>query len=225
MLLEQNVNSPTGQRYNRWWAAYGAGGSVYLPLVMADSGHEYGSGPVSYYPVYKGYLDAELARPAGAEIDARAWRTGNRYRVSLTLVNRSGVALSSANAAAVHVIVYEDIKAGVTSRMVRDAVFASVISTITDGGRASFVLDTHDLRLPTGRTFTCSRSPTTGRGDDGRIRHASGRVRPATGDPGRRLHGRLEVGRVVAARERGRRVAVADGRERPDHGDVRTNGV
>ena len=89
------MNSPIGQRYNRWWAAYGAGGSVYLPLVMADSGHQYGSGPVSYYSVYRGYLDAELARPAGAELSARATRIGNHYMVSVDVTNRSGVTLSS----------------------------------------------------------------------------------------------------------------------------------
>jgi hypothetical protein len=80
---------------------------------MADSGHQFGSGPVSYYSVYKGYLDAELARPAGAELSARASRIGNRFSVSVTLVNRSGTTLSVSNGATVHVIVYEDIKVGV----------------------------------------------------------------------------------------------------------------
>ena len=77
---------PVGARYNRWWAAYTGSGTVYLPLVMADSGHQYGNGPVSYYSIYKGYLDAELARPAGAELAVRASRVGNRYRVSVDLV-------------------------------------------------------------------------------------------------------------------------------------------
>ena len=144
-MLEQNVNSPVGLRYGRWWAAYGAGGSVYLPLVMADSGHQYGTGVVSYYSVYKAYLDAELARPPGADLTARATRIGSRYRVSLDLVNRSGVSLSTANSATIHAIVYEDIKVGVTSRMVRDAVYASVSSAIADGGTGTFTLETHDL--------------------------------------------------------------------------------
>ncbi len=144
-MLEQSVSSPVGQRYSRWWAAYTGTGTVYLPLVMADSGHQCGNGPVSYYSIYKGYLDAELARPAGAELAVHASRVGNHYSVSVELVNRSGVTLSTANGAAVHVIVYEDIKAGVTSRMVRDAVYTSISSPIADSGRASFVLDTNDL--------------------------------------------------------------------------------
>ena len=144
-MLEQSVSSPVGQRYSRWWAAHTAGGTVYYPLVMADSGHQYGSGPVSYYSVYKGWLDTELARPAGAELAVHASRVGNHYSVSVDLVNRSGVTLSTANGATVHVIVYEDIKVGVTSRTVRDAVYTSIGSPIADNGRASFVLDTKDL--------------------------------------------------------------------------------
>ena len=145
MLLEQNVNSPVGLRYSRWWTAYGAGGTVYLPLVMADSGHQFGSGPVSYYSVYKGYVDAELARPPGGELSARASKVGNRFSVSVTLVNRSGTTLSASNGATVHVIVYEDIKVGVTSRTVRDAVFTGISSPIADGGQASFEIGTNEL--------------------------------------------------------------------------------
>jgi hypothetical protein len=145
VMLEQNVDSTVGMRYDRWWAAYGGGGSVYLPLVMADSGHQYSSGYVSFYTVYKGLIDAELSRPPGAEIAARASRIGDRYRVSVTLVNHSGVTLSATNGASVHVIVYEDIKVGVTSRTVRDAVYANVTSPIADGGSATFTLDTNAL--------------------------------------------------------------------------------
>ena len=145
MLLEQNVNSTLGMRYNRWWAAYGGGGSVYLPLVMADSGHQYGNGVVDYYTVYKGYLDAELTRPAGATLTARASRVGSRFRVSVDFVNRSGVSLSAGNSATIHVIVYEDIKVGVTSRTVRDAVYTSVTTAITDGASRSFTLETNDV--------------------------------------------------------------------------------
>ena len=90
VFIEQNVNATIGARYNRWWAAYGAGGSVGLPLVMADSGHQFSTGVVAYSSVYRGMVDAELARPAAADVAANAWRVGSRYRVSARVVNRSG---------------------------------------------------------------------------------------------------------------------------------------
>ncbi len=112
---------------------------------MADSGHQFSTGVVAYATVYKEMVDAELARPAAAEVQANAWRVGNRYRVTARVVNRSGTTLSSANAATVHVIVYEGIKVGVTSWTVRDAVYASVTGAIVDGASQTFSLDTRDL--------------------------------------------------------------------------------
>jgi uncharacterized protein YkwD len=145
VLLEQNASQPVGARYDRWWAAYGTGGAVTLPLVMTDSGHQNSNGPVDYYSVYKSHLDAELARAPGAELTARAWRVGARYRVSLQLGNCSGVTLSAANGATIHAIVYEDVQVGVTSHAVLDAVSANVQSAIADGDSGTFALETRDL--------------------------------------------------------------------------------
>ena len=139
------MDAPIGLRYSRWWTAYSGGGTVYLPLVMADSGHQHGYGPVSYYSTYKSYLDAELARPPGAELHARAVRAGSQYQVTVQLVNYSGVTLSTSNSASVQVLVYEDIKSGVTSRKVLDAVHRYVTSPIADGEGAAFTLDTNIL--------------------------------------------------------------------------------
>ncbi len=112
---------------------------------MADSGHQFSTGVVAYYSVYKGMVDAELARPAAADVQANAWRVGSRFRVSARVVNWSGTTLSSANAATVHAIVYEDIKVGVTSRTVRDAVYASITGAIANGTSKTFSLDTRDI--------------------------------------------------------------------------------
>ena len=112
---------------------------------MADSGHQFSTGVVAYSSVYRGMVDAELARPAAADVEANAWRVGSRYRVSARVVNRSGTALSGANAATVHAIVYEDIKVGVTSRTVRDAVYSAVTGAVADGASATFNLETRDI--------------------------------------------------------------------------------
>jgi hypothetical protein len=144
VFLEQNIDATIGARYNRWWAAYGSGGSVYLPLVMTDSGHQF-TYAASSYNSFKALVDVELGRAPGADLAAFASRVDNHFRVIVQVVNRSGTTLSSSNAAAVHIIVYEDIKVGVTSRTVRDAVFATVSPAIADGGAGVFTLDTQNI--------------------------------------------------------------------------------
>ena len=146
VFLEQHVDQTVGNRYGRWWAAYGAGGSVYLPLVMADSGHQISNGSVSFYNVYKGMVDAELARASQANIVASCWRVGNRVRVSGQMTNLSGVTLSSSlNGATIHAIVYEDAHVGVTDRYVRAAPWTAIVSALTSGSAMTFTLETTDL--------------------------------------------------------------------------------
>ena len=152
LFLEQNVDSPLGSRVNRWWTAYGGGGSVYLPLNMIDSGQYISSNYLgsSAHDTYKAMVDAELARPAQAEIVALAQRVGNSFHFEGQLTNLSGVTLSSGNSATVHAIVYEEHKPEdpnvdhITRRIVRAAV-ASPISALAHGATTSFVLDTAEL--------------------------------------------------------------------------------
>ena len=145
VFLEQNVDHPVGSRYDRWWAAYG-GGSASLPLVMADSGHQISNGSVSFYNVYKGMVDAELARAAQAYIAASCRRVGNQIQISGQMTNLSGVTLSSSgNVATIHAIVYEDAHVGVTDRYVRTATSTGITSSLTNGSTMTFTLETSDL--------------------------------------------------------------------------------
>ena len=145
VFLEQNVDHPVGSRYDRWWAAY-SGGSASLPLVMADSGHQISNGSVSFYNVYKGMVDAELARAVQAYIAASCRRVGNRIQISGQMTNLSGVTLSSSgNVATIHAIVYEDAHVGVTDRYVRTATSTGITSSLTNGSTMTFTLETSDL--------------------------------------------------------------------------------
>jgi uncharacterized repeat protein (TIGR01451 family) len=152
VFLEQNVDNPLGSRVDRWWAAYGGGGSVYLPLNMVDSGQYISNSYLgsSAHDTYKAMVDAELARPAQAEVVALAQRVGNSFHFEGQLTNLSGVTLSSGNSATVHAIVYEehtpvDLNVDhITGRIVRAAV-SGPISSLAHGATTSFVLDTAEL--------------------------------------------------------------------------------
>jgi hypothetical protein len=144
LFLEQAYYSPLGARLNRWWAAYGGGGSVYFPLVMADSGHQYSTGPVAYHDVYSQMVTTELARSSGADMWVLATRVGNHYSARVRVRNRSGVTLSSSNSATLHLLAYEDVHAGVTNRMVRAAAYTA-ITNLADGASTVISIDTADL--------------------------------------------------------------------------------
>ncbi len=146
VFLEQGVAAPMGARYDRFWAAFGGGTATY-PLIIVDSGHQVKTGYTSdQYNVYKGLVEAELARAPQAALEAYSWRVGAQVHFSGKLTNLSGQTLSaSQNGATLHALVYEDAKVGVTSRYVRAAVYTPLSSALASGASATFTLDTPDL--------------------------------------------------------------------------------
>lgn len=139
------MDSAPWSRNSRFWAAFG-GTSVYLPEIIVDSGHQYSSGYLDFYNVYKAMIDTELARPPETEIEALWWRDGDKVRFYARVTNLSTTVLSSAaNSAAVHAIVYEDAHVGVTDRYARAAVSTGVSSSLAPGASADFSLVTADL--------------------------------------------------------------------------------
>ena len=141
LFLEQSVDYPVGARYGRWWAAYTGGGSVTLPLVMVDSGHQISNGYVDFYNVYKGMVDVSLARPAQAEIQASSRRSGDTLHFEVQLTNLSGVTLDYGNGATIHALVYEDAPVGVTDHFVRAAT-STAIPGLAHGETMTLTLQT-----------------------------------------------------------------------------------
>jgi len=138
------VDTPLG-RSDRFWVAYGGGGSVYLPLIVVDSGNQFSSGHVDI-SVYRGMVNTALARPPLAILDAVAWQYGSRVRAQGRITNTSGFSLSySANRASLYLIVYEDIRVGVTNRYVRAVASVTLSDTIANDGSADFAIETSDL--------------------------------------------------------------------------------
>jgi hypothetical protein len=146
IFIEHDVDATEGHfaaRRQRWWDAYQIGGSVSLPLVMVDSGHQFSNG-VEEASVYRSMVDAALARPPQAEIEAFWSRVGDRVNFTLEVTNLSDVTLSSANRATVWALVYEDKHVVNTDRYVR-AITSTAISTLDPGGVASYTLQTANL--------------------------------------------------------------------------------
>jgi hypothetical protein len=146
LFLEQNVYHPVGDRIGRWWAASGQS-SAYLPLVMVDSGHQISSDWQSdFKAAYRPLVNAELARAPAAEIEAYTRRVGSRVRVYARMRNTSGTALSAAaNRAALHAVVWEDARAGVTKSIVRAAPNVGITPEVAEGGETTATLETGDL--------------------------------------------------------------------------------
>jgi hypothetical protein len=145
LFIEYDEATAPNSRFGKFWAAYGAGTAT-NPLVIADSGHQVMSAGAPYYPTYKNMVNQELLRPPQANVQATWHRTGNKVTFSIQVTNQSGVSLDySKNKAAVHAVVYEDKKVGVTSRYVRSTVFQNITTSLAPGASATFTLDTPDL--------------------------------------------------------------------------------
>jgi hypothetical protein len=143
------VDSPLGERYSRFWAAYNASaaasaplGLASLPLVMIDSGHWFSTGYVSFYSVYKDLIEEARARPAGAELQVRAIRQGEAVSTTVTLTNRSQAVLQDAsNSARLHLLVLETGDAlGESGRIVRAATHQGITSALAPGHSATYTL-------------------------------------------------------------------------------------
>jgi hypothetical protein len=147
IFLEQLVESPIGSRLVRWYAGYSGPLDIYLPLVMVDSGHQISNGSKQdFKAAYRPLIEAELLRPPYAEIEAYTRRVGSRVRVYARMRNASGTALSAAaNRAALHAVVWEDARAGVTKCIVRAAPNVGITPEVADGGETTATLETLDL--------------------------------------------------------------------------------
>lgn len=154
VFLEQNVDSPLGNRKDIWWDAWRAGGGgswASLPWMMVDSGHQISNGVVDHYNTYKAMVDAALARPPKAAIAANSQRIGNKLHFDIQLTNLSGVTLSSSNAATVYAVVYEEHTPvdpnvdHITGRIVRAVVSTGISPALANGAIGTFTLETAEL--------------------------------------------------------------------------------
>lgn len=144
VFIEHSLDSP---RLNRFWSAHG-GGTAGYPLIIVDSGIRYTDRLLSgtdFYNIYKGMVDAELARGPKGDVYAQYTRVSNHFQVQVKVKNLSGVTLSSSNGATVVVIVYEDAPVTATYRYSRGVVQQTFSTALANNAERTFTLDTPDL--------------------------------------------------------------------------------
>ncbi len=139
LFLEQDVDNVIGDREERWWAAYGTSGTVYLPLVMVDSGHQVTSGSEDFHAVYGAMVDVALQRPPGARLKVTRERVDGGIGFEVELTNQSGATLSSIAGATLYAMVYEDPGNGPSRRAVK-AVNAIPIPELGNGETGTYTL-------------------------------------------------------------------------------------
>ena len=137
LFVEQDVDASIGGRQERWWAGYGSGGTVYLPLVMTDSGHQVSSGSESFRAVYSAMVDAALQRPPRARMTVTSIREGNLLRFDARITNTSGATLSAANNATLTALIYLDPTNSSSVPLVTVAGTAP-ITTLADGATGDY---------------------------------------------------------------------------------------
>ena len=141
VFVEYPVDGAPWSRNSRFWAAYD-GSTVTLPEIIVDSGHQYSWGGRDFYNVYRGMVDAELARPPQAAVAGLWWREGDRVQFYTRLTNLTGVTLYWPW---IHAVVYEDTPVGLTDRYARAAVSEYVYDGLAPGATAELSLVTADL--------------------------------------------------------------------------------
>ena len=108
IIVEHDVDATLAGRLDLWFDAYGLPGTVYLPLVMVDSGHQISNGSEDFGAVYSDMIDDALQRPAGADMAVDTERSGSVLRFDVGLVNHSGTTLSAGNEATLTALIWRE---------------------------------------------------------------------------------------------------------------------
>lgn len=140
VFLEQDVDDVIGARDQRWWAGHGSSGSVTLPIVMVDSGHQVSNGDEDFHTVYSAMVDSALERPPAARLVVDRQRVGTSYHFEVQLTNLSGVTLNSNAGATLYAMVYQDLSKGTSNRTVTAAEWIP-ISGLEHGETQSFNIE------------------------------------------------------------------------------------
>ena len=85
LFIDQDVDYSVGGRLGRWFAAWDQPDTIYLPLVMVDSGNEISNGSVQFVSVYSEMVDLALDRPAKAQMAVSGKLEGDLLHLEATL--------------------------------------------------------------------------------------------------------------------------------------------
>ncbi|MCA1733328.1 MAG: hypothetical protein LC732_06960, partial [Acidobacteria bacterium] len=122
LVLEYPYDSfSSGTRVKRFFDSFSGcvPCGIALPLVVVGSGFDVAEGPVEYAVRYRSMLEAELARPPGAAIQAWSRRSGNGLTVYATVKNTGATPLPAASKPTVWLLIWEDTRIGLTNTFMR----------------------------------------------------------------------------------------------------------
>lgn len=144
VVLEYPVDSFPQGRLDRFWAAY-MGPSPYLPIALVGSGYDVCQGPVDYANRYRQMLEAELARPPRAAIQAWSRPWGNGLQVFATIRNLGAGALGTSAMPTLWLVAWEDGRIGLTKTFVRATASKALAADVPPGGTATITLEVPSL--------------------------------------------------------------------------------
>jgi hypothetical protein len=151
LVLEHDVDNALAGRLDLWFDAYAQPGSVYLPLVMVDSGHAFTNGDLDFVSVYGDMIDAALLRPAAADMTVTSERIGNLLRLGIRITNRSGAALSAADDSSLTALVWTEPSDPSAIPVVAGG-GSTAVTTLADGETGDFTLEVTVPDLDPSRT-------------------------------------------------------------------------
>jgi len=143
VLLEYDYDDFSRGRVDRFWVANPT--ARVLPLVMVGSGFVTSTGKVDYLAEYRRMLEAELARPAGAGLEVYWRRAGSSVRGYIRVTAGEGVPLTTGDAAAVWLVVWENDRIGVSDTWVRAATYRPLAASLAPGAAVDLVIDSPSL--------------------------------------------------------------------------------
>ena len=146
VLLEYSYDAFLTGRQDRFWATGVT--ANFLPLVMVGSGSRTSSGSTAYEQVYRSMLNAELARPPRAAIDAWWRRNGSALRVYAVATNHGEEDLAAGREAALWVIGYENGRVGHTNTWVWTTVRWALPYDLAPGESVTATIDTPPVSGP-----------------------------------------------------------------------------
>lgn len=143
VFLEYYAGSSEGSRESRFLAAFGGFGYS-VPMAIVGSGYRFSQGPVDFYNVFKGMIQADRSRPPEVDLESWWWKAGpTTLRIYATVHNSSAIVLDNAtNEAGVWGLACEH-KAtlGLTGMFTRAAVRTPLTPALPPGASGSVIVD------------------------------------------------------------------------------------
>ncbi len=171
LFLEQPVDQPQGNRYQRWLKKFNRKESVTLPFVMLDSGDQLASGPMEesnmqemirkamtrpsparleaethLIPSYREMMQKAASPGSSIRLDEETYRAGSIFRVFLKITNTLSETITwEKHRASLQILVYDTVPVPFAGFPVRAMVSTEIFQDLKPGVTMPVILETPDL--------------------------------------------------------------------------------